>query len=125
MNYVVAIEPGDKRHAFGVAVPDLPATDAVMAAVPAPVAVTKPLLDTVATARFEEPHFTVSPCTTKPFPLASFKVADACAVCPTLSVVALSVTVMLARLGGGSVMLSPHAERTAAARRVFQDGLRI
>jgi predicted RNase H-like HicB family nuclease len=24
MNYVVAIEPGDKRHAFGVAVPDLP-----------------------------------------------------------------------------------------------------
>jgi predicted RNase H-like HicB family nuclease len=24
MNYVVAIEPGDKRHAFGVVVPDLP-----------------------------------------------------------------------------------------------------
>lgn len=24
MNYVVAIEPGDKKHAFGVAVPDLP-----------------------------------------------------------------------------------------------------
>lgn len=24
MNYVIAIEPGDKRHAFGVAVPDLP-----------------------------------------------------------------------------------------------------
>lgn len=24
MNFVVAIEPGDKKHAFGVAVPDLP-----------------------------------------------------------------------------------------------------
>lgn len=24
MNYVIAIEPGDKKHAFGVAVPDLP-----------------------------------------------------------------------------------------------------
>ena len=24
MNYPIAIEPGDKRHAFGVAVPDLP-----------------------------------------------------------------------------------------------------
>ena len=24
MNYVVAIEPGDRKHAFGVAVPDLP-----------------------------------------------------------------------------------------------------
>ena len=24
MNYVIAIEPGDRRHAFGVAVPDLP-----------------------------------------------------------------------------------------------------
>lgn len=116
---------GGVEETVSVAPPDLPATDAVMVAVPAPVAVTKPLLDTVATARFEEPHLTVSPCTTKPFPLASFKVAEACAVCPTLSVVALSVTVMLARLGGGSVMLSPHAERMAAARRVFQEGLRI
>ena len=24
MNYVIAIEPGDEKHAFGVAVPDLP-----------------------------------------------------------------------------------------------------
>ena len=24
MNYVIAIEPGDRRHAFGVVVPDLP-----------------------------------------------------------------------------------------------------
>jgi len=24
MNYPIAIEPGDKRHAFGVTVPDLP-----------------------------------------------------------------------------------------------------
>ena len=84
-----------------VALPDLPSLVAVMSAVPAATAVTRPEALTVATAEFELVHPIAWPVST--LPLESRRVAVACVLCPTVSDGAFSVTVTEATVleGGG------------------------
>src|SRR5256886_11216326 len=63
------------------AVPLLPSLVAVMVAEPAPAAVTRPLLLTVATAGLLLAHVTTRPV--RGLPAASFGTAESCPVAPT------------------------------------------
>jgi len=75
-----------------LAVPFLPSLEAVIVAVPAATAVTRPLLFTPATAALLVAHVTARPESV--FPPASFVVAVSCTVWPTcaLAVAGLTVT---------------------------------
>jgi hypothetical protein len=65
-----------------LACPETPPLVATMFALPAPIAVTTPVLLTVATAVFELAHVTVRPVNT--LPPVSFNTAVACVVSPTV-----------------------------------------
>ena len=75
-----------------------PSLAAVIVALPAASAVTSPAGDTLATAGADAALLTARPVST--FPAASFSTAVACAVCPTPSDAALSVTDTVATGGG-------------------------
>jgi hypothetical protein len=71
-----------------------------MVALPAPVAVTSPAPDTVATLAFELVHVTLRPVNT--LPLASFNNAVACVVCPTFTLELPNDKLTEATGGGGA-----------------------
>jgi hypothetical protein len=74
-----------------IALPALPSLVAVMLAVPAATAVTRPVLDTVATAVLSELHATARPLSVPPLP--SSVIAVACAVSTAVMEVGVRATV--------------------------------
>jgi hypothetical protein len=84
--------------------PDRPSLVAVMLAVPAPAAVTTPVLLTVATEVLSDDHVTTRPVTTTPFP--SLVVAVAWVVEPATTVEAASDTVTLTTGGRLTVTIA-------------------
>jgi hypothetical protein len=83
-----------------LACPVTPSLVATIFALPAPVAVTTPVLFTVATAVFELVHVIVRPLNTLPF--ASFNTAVACVVCPIVRLPEPNDTLTDATGGGGT-----------------------
>ena len=76
--------------------PVLPEPAAVIVAVPAPIAETSPLPETVATAAFDVVQVNDVPLTVAPF--ASFATAEACVVPPTVRLLVAGVTAIDATL---------------------------
>jgi hypothetical protein len=87
-----------------VAEPLLPPLLAVMVAVPAATAVTRPLDDTVAIAVLELAQVNVTPLIVVPF--WSFAVAASCALAPGSRLTVAGVTAMVVRTGAGGATLT-------------------
>src|SRR5512146_338508 len=104
---------GEFAETLTEADPDLPSDVAVIVAVPAPVAVTRPLVSTVATAVSLVDHVTMRSVSTLPF--ASLVVAVNCCVPPTMSDAADGETVTVAtESGGGATFNGLNAAATIA-----------
>src|SRR5688572_28350421 len=97
--------------------PVFPAADAEIVADPAPTAETSPLPDTVATAEFDVVQVKLVPAIATP--CASFAVADAWTVCPTVRLLLLGVTTIDATVAGAVTVNSCMAVTPPLVARIL------